>query len=529
MSLTKVSNSMITGAVVNVLDYGADRTGVTDSTTAVQNAVNAIKNIGGSVYFPRGTYKCNILADGTAAINLLGDGIDCTTILSFSNNQFAVFFNNNFRYCSVQNITFSGSSKNTHGVYVNIGSHFSVNNCKFQDCGMGLVFNATIDNQINNSVFRACYVGVYFTCRTTAGNPTITDINGQSFTFTNAFFPSYAGATEFAKCSFEINNIGCAVDQKNNPFSTSEGINLTFYMGVVEGNSCGFLYINIGASNAGNANILHHGVWFENNPGTAVVFDGVTYSNTGAIYQANGRVNLDNVRTDRFYVDNTALLAITNSTLNEGTIFNKAANASILLADNSHDVSNFSIYTERSYMRLNRNRGILTKGTSGYSYKYANRTKYSNKLLNADTLSFFGAGSSANVADGVLDVNECKAATITTAGNGPVLFDTSGGVTLDKIYVGIISLKWVSGETTLSMTNTGAGAAFGSFTLPLTSNWKTFMFYNQAISTSASGTVNFLTIASASTVVRISGACLVEFDNLQDAMEFIDSNNFAVV
>lgn len=52
MSLTKASFSMIYGAPVNVLDYGADASGVADSTTAIQAAINA----GTNIYFPSGTY-----------------------------------------------------------------------------------------------------------------------------------------------------------------------------------------------------------------------------------------------------------------------------------------------------------------------------------------------------------------------------------------------------------------------------------------------------------------------------------------
>lgn len=56
MSLTKVSYSLINGASVNVLDFGADPTGATDSTTAIQNAVNSHNGFV-SIYFPTGTYK----------------------------------------------------------------------------------------------------------------------------------------------------------------------------------------------------------------------------------------------------------------------------------------------------------------------------------------------------------------------------------------------------------------------------------------------------------------------------------------
>lgn len=41
MALTKVTYSMIEGAPVNVLDFGADPTGLTDSTAALQSALNA--------------------------------------------------------------------------------------------------------------------------------------------------------------------------------------------------------------------------------------------------------------------------------------------------------------------------------------------------------------------------------------------------------------------------------------------------------------------------------------------------------
>lgn len=61
MALTKVTYSMIEGAQFNVLDYGADPTGVSDSRDAVQNAINALAATGksGVVVVPAGTYKMN--------------------------------------------------------------------------------------------------------------------------------------------------------------------------------------------------------------------------------------------------------------------------------------------------------------------------------------------------------------------------------------------------------------------------------------------------------------------------------------
>lgn len=77
MSLTKVTNSMISGAVVNVLDFGADPTGVSDSTAEIQAAIDSVTN--GTVYFPNGTYSINTTLNINAAtklsLNLLGNGL----------------------------------------------------------------------------------------------------------------------------------------------------------------------------------------------------------------------------------------------------------------------------------------------------------------------------------------------------------------------------------------------------------------------------------------------------------------------
>jgi len=63
MSLTKVSYSMIRGAPVNIVDLGADPTGVADSTTQIQAALDAAL----TVYIPAGTYKI------TAALRITGN------------------------------------------------------------------------------------------------------------------------------------------------------------------------------------------------------------------------------------------------------------------------------------------------------------------------------------------------------------------------------------------------------------------------------------------------------------------------
>lgn len=57
MSLTKVSYSMITGAPINVRDFGAVGDGTTDDTVAIQAAINYGAANGIEIQIPSGTYK----------------------------------------------------------------------------------------------------------------------------------------------------------------------------------------------------------------------------------------------------------------------------------------------------------------------------------------------------------------------------------------------------------------------------------------------------------------------------------------
>tara|TARA_R110000868_G_scaffold207856_1_gene456895 strand:- start:898 stop:2292 length:1395 start_codon:yes stop_codon:yes gene_type:complete len=100
---------MIQGAVFNVLDYGADLTGATNSQAACQAAINACRAAGGgTVYFPEGQYLLTGVASSDSTLNgllvpyvsangttgriiLQGDGRS-TVLLANSNNMYVVRF-----------------------------------------------------------------------------------------------------------------------------------------------------------------------------------------------------------------------------------------------------------------------------------------------------------------------------------------------------------------------------------------------------------------------------------------------------
>jgi hypothetical protein len=78
MSLTKASYSMITGAPVNILDYGADPTGVADSTAAITAAIAA----GLRVFCPAGTYRITSTITLQAGTYICGNTLGGTTFNS---------------------------------------------------------------------------------------------------------------------------------------------------------------------------------------------------------------------------------------------------------------------------------------------------------------------------------------------------------------------------------------------------------------------------------------------------------------
>jgi hypothetical protein len=82
MALTKVSYSMISGAPANVLDYGADPTGTTDSAAAF-NAAFAVSNM---VYVPQGSYDLASKITIPPYGQIVGAGINNTTITATNDN-----------------------------------------------------------------------------------------------------------------------------------------------------------------------------------------------------------------------------------------------------------------------------------------------------------------------------------------------------------------------------------------------------------------------------------------------------------
>lgn len=116
MSLTKASYSLIDGAPLNVLDFGAIGDGVADDTAAVQAAIDS----GGSfcsVYFPTGIYKVTsqITISGDR-VKLFGDGAATRILFNPTANAVCFLFDKGST-SSVQNTISSMAFYSTDTTY----------------------------------------------------------------------------------------------------------------------------------------------------------------------------------------------------------------------------------------------------------------------------------------------------------------------------------------------------------------------------------------------------------------------------
>ena len=182
MSLTKVSYSMISGAPVNVLDYGADPTGVADSTSAIQAAINT----GCTVWIPSGTYSVTTIDLRGRYANIIGDGI-LQTVIKARSAVSTIF--NALESSDVQIAPVLISNMTIDGNNVVTGSAISIRYRHFSKIDTCYILNVTAPNAagiyavdawlniISNCRITNCYDGL-----TWAGSNHRSTVNSCSFT-----------------------------------------------------------------------------------------------------------------------------------------------------------------------------------------------------------------------------------------------------------------------------------------------------------------------------------------------------------
>lgn len=182
MGLTKATYAMIEGAQVNVLDYGADPTGLADSSAAIQAAITASSD----VVIPEGTYLISStinLPNRNTRITGSGTLTTTTTLVNgifqqvnrgvFTNIEGLFFtgasigfnrnanditpdnpYNEEFYEFDITNCSFI-MDENIFGIRLFGSREGSINRCYFET-GSGVELQTSINVELNNCVWKDC-------------------------------------------------------------------------------------------------------------------------------------------------------------------------------------------------------------------------------------------------------------------------------------------------------------------------------------------------------------------------------------
>lgn len=183
---------------VSILDFGADPTGVADSTSAIQSAITYVLSLtnGGAVYMPSGTYKVTsqINAPNTAGISLELYGDGAGTRLKYTG-------------AATTNIFFFGSSTPTFGSFYYIhdfgflgSSGGTITAMYAKNINDALFYNLDVLGNQNALLLEACFntrvIGVDFNTQAQYGLST--NVTGTNSLLVSNSVISNAGTSAIA-------------------------------------------------------------------------------------------------------------------------------------------------------------------------------------------------------------------------------------------------------------------------------------------------------------------------------------------
>jgi polygalacturonase len=300
---------------VSVKDFGAVGDGSTDDTTAIQNAINAVKTSGGKVYVPAGSYKTTAPLVLYSSVALVGDGSNSSIITKTTNTVGtsgsvlapARVINDNFNidsivsiyhaasvyayYVVIEGISFvgAGASTNTYGIFMPRGSQITifdvnitsiVNGIYANDVWMSKLDRVTVTN--SNIAFGWVDDG--------SGNGTGTSIN-----FNNCWAQNVTVSGSNPAVGYKIQNLSYS------NFNACAADNLNVAANAAGAKAYWFLTAhNISVNGSGCENFTGSALNIENSSVVVNGFNdyqniGATFTNvTGAVYIDSSQVTLNN-------------------------------------------------------------------------------------------------------------------------------------------------------------------------------------------------------------------------------------------
>lgn len=168
MSITKVSYSMIAGAVVNIKDFGAVGDGTTDDSAAIQAAINSTNDFI-QVYMPPGTYRlASAIIVDRQNMSLFGAAQQTTLYPDAGVTAIEIAKNNGVSLTQLRDFRIFGQTNATGGI--SLGGDF-VAFCQIQNLvilnflavgSFGIKMSKVQELDINNCYIADNYNNIHF-------------------------------------------------------------------------------------------------------------------------------------------------------------------------------------------------------------------------------------------------------------------------------------------------------------------------------------------------------------------------------
>lgn len=192
MALTRVTSSMFDDGTINVLHYGATGDGVTDDSTAIGDAIDAMVD-GSTLFFPKGTYLIGSVftktITGLSNVKIVGE----SAIIKFSIDQNSQVFLFNFVNCDnveVCGTAWDGDAFVASGISFDTCLNVNVHHNSFQKFwsgdgggvatlfdGMGVYAQKCNQVNVSNNSFYRINRGIAFDESSTVSTTVVIDSN----------------------------------------------------------------------------------------------------------------------------------------------------------------------------------------------------------------------------------------------------------------------------------------------------------------------------------------------------------------
>ena len=415
---------------VSVLDFGADPTGVADSTTAITNAVTAVQT-GGSLYFPVGTY----LTTGVTinkSITIYGDGIGST----IKCNTTGIGININFATQTQVNRVMISSLDFTNGT--NTPSAFISNT-----------------NALNTLIEKCNFIGVtatYCIVNTSSYGIIIRECTFDDITGSGIQFQENTGLTNY---SYACRVIDCDFTIVSNQAVNYQGGNPGYFESCIFEN-CGGVAVQLGSGDNSLGTTFTNCYW-EANTGVDLFFTS-TYVNTAVI------INATFTGTPQIDLGSNTKLTIIGANAGGGSNICQISgntNSSVVLL-NAPNYANYSNLAGWTYIA---NEGNPTSYTPTWSADSV------NPAIGNGTLT----GSYQRIGNIVNYVIALTTGTTTTYGTGawffslpfaPIVSGSTGTATINLISMGQTTPTIASNSNIYVLTSSGKVSS----TVPITWN-----------------------------------------------------------